>query len=186
MEDDGNDDNNGDEGVGYRRPPKNTRFPKGKSGNPAGRPRGRQRQAPYEDVLGQIVTIREGESTRRVSADKAFLLQLGKRGIEGGGAPAREALELIEEAKNEQRGQGITAYILVAVGRVTSTLQMLEMAIKLDWLRKTARWALEPWLVEAALARLSRPLTADEQRVVLKATRTPKNVRWPPWWSEFP
>jgi hypothetical protein len=60
------------------------------------------------------------------------------------------------------------------------------MAIKLDPLIETARWALEPWLVEAALARLPEPLSAAEQRVVLEATLTPHKVRWPQWWSEFP
>jgi hypothetical protein len=44
---------------------------------------------------------------------------------------------------------------------------------------------LEPWIVEAALARLgSRTLTPDEQRTVLNATRTPDKVNWPNWWTE--
>jgi hypothetical protein len=44
--------------------------------------------------------------------------------------------------------------------------------------------ALEPWIVEAALARLGeRRLTRDEQRVVERATRTPQKVSWPKWWG---
>jgi hypothetical protein len=68
-----------DGGGGYGRPPKATRFTKGQRSNPVGRPRGRRREAPYEAVLGQMVTIREGGVERRVTAEEAFLLQLVQR-----------------------------------------------------------------------------------------------------------
>src|ERR1700676_4545679 len=84
--------------VGYRKPPRAMRFTKGQSGYPAGRPRGRHREAPYEAVLGQMVTIREGGVARRVPGDEAFLLHLSKRGLEGDGAAARACLAMIEEA----------------------------------------------------------------------------------------
>src|ERR1700726_2101515 len=87
---------------GYRRPPRTTRFTRGQSGNPAGRPRGRRREAPYEAVLGQMVTIREGGAASRVTAAEAFLLQLTKRGLEGDGAAARASLAAIEEARERQ------------------------------------------------------------------------------------
>src|ERR1700686_1762471 len=89
--------------VGYRRPPRATRFTKGQSGNAAGRPRGRHREAPYEAVLGQMVKIREGGAERRVTAAEAFLLQLTKRALEGDDAAARASLTVIEEAR-EPRG----------------------------------------------------------------------------------
>ncbi len=58
------------------------------------------------------------------------------------------------------------------------------MAKKLDRFRETARMALEPWIVEAALARLGdRRLTVDEQQSIVNATRTPRKVRWPDWWA---
>jgi hypothetical protein len=46
------------------------------------------------------------------------------------------------------------------------------MVRKLDPYRETARIALEPWLVEAALARLSQTLSPADQRIIVKATRT--------------
>ncbi len=60
------------------------------------------------------------------------------------------------------------------------------MARKLDAYRETARMALEPWLVETALARLGRILSPAEQRTIVQATRTTHKVRWPEWWSEHP
>jgi Family of unknown function (DUF5681) len=101
-----------DIGVGYQRPPRGTRFTKGRSGNPAGRPRGRHREAPYETVLGQMVTIREGGVERRVTAAEAFLLQLAKRALEGDGAAARESIATIEEAEKRQSPSGPVTMIV--------------------------------------------------------------------------
>ncbi len=187
---DGPPDDAEDIAVGYRKPPRATRFTKGRSGNPSGRPRGRHRDAPYEAVLGRMVKIREGGTERPVPADVAFLLQLRKRALEGDGAAARECLAMIEQAR-EWQGAGqspITTIVLVGVapGGVTSALEPLRMAKKLDQCRETAWIALEPWLVEAALARLDRTLSPAEQRTIINATRTPHKVRWPEWWSENP
>jgi hypothetical protein len=96
---DGAPDDGEDFEVGYGRPPMTTRFAKGRSGNPACRPRGRHREAPYEAILGQMVTVREGGTSRRVTAAEAVLLQLTKRALEGDGAAARAALAMIEEAR---------------------------------------------------------------------------------------
>ena len=186
---DGPPDDAEDIAVGYRKPPRATRFTKGRSGNPAGRPRGRHREAPYESVLGQMVKIREGGAERHVTAAEAFVLQLTKRGLEGDGAAARESLAMIEQARERQRATcRISAIVLVGVapGSVTSALEPLRMAKKLDPHREIARMAIEPWLVEAALARLDRTLSPAEQRTIINATRTPHKVRWPEWWSENP
>jgi hypothetical protein len=98
------------------------------------------------------------------------------------------SLAPIEDAKKQPRADGPLniVLVLVAPGSVTSALEPLRMAKKLDPYRETARIALEPWLVEAALVRLKGTLSPADQRIVVKATRTPHKVRWPEWWSEHP
>jgi hypothetical protein len=183
-------DDDEDTDVGYRRPPMTTRFKKGRSGNPAGRPRGRYRDVPYEAVLGRELTIREDGIERRVTAAEAFLLQLAKRAVEGNSAAARASLDVLEEVGKQQElddlGPDSIVWVAVAPGSVTGALEVLRMAKKLDPYSKTARMVLEPWLVQAALARVSEPLSPADQRTVVNATRTPHKVRWPEWWSEQP
>jgi hypothetical protein len=53
------------------------------------------------------------------------------------------------------------------------------MAKILDPFGKIERMALEPWLVEAALARPPKPLSPADQQTIVEATRTPRKVRWP-------
>ena len=182
-------DDDDNDGGGYR-PPPSTRFAKGQSGNLGGRRRGRWREAPYEAVLGQMVTIREGGVERRVTATEAFLLQHSKRALEGDGAATRTTLAVIEYAKERlSTAHGLISriiHMIVAPGSVTYALMPLRMARKLDPYRETARMVLEPWLVEAALAQLPQPLSPADQRIIVKATRTPHKVRWPEWWSEHP
>ena len=173
-------------GGGYGRPPAASRFKKGQSGNPRGRPKRSRDDIPYDRLLGQKVTIRDGNGAREVTAAQAFLLHLMKCGMEGdiGAASlAREAAAL------GRRYRGTRCEALEIVRRLVdpdnpvAAMEKLRMAVRLDPERPTARLALEPWLVEAALARLGdRRLTPDEQAVVVKATRSHRKVRWPAWW----
>ena len=57
-----------DYAVGYRRPPKSTRFKSGQSGNPAGRKKeSGNLKTILSKVLGEDMRIREGDHVRRMS-----------------------------------------------------------------------------------------------------------------------
>lgn len=173
--------------VGYKRTPQATRFKKGTSGNPKGRPRGRHRSIPYDTLLGQMVTIREDGRVRRVTAAEAFMLQLTRKGLQGDSASARASLTAIEAAQQRAMPQDqitVIRFMMVAFG-VGTVMGKLGLAIKRHPLDKEkTRWELNPWIIEAALERMgSRQLNFDEQRTVWEAARTPEKVNWPPWWS---
>lgn len=139
-----------------------------------------------------LLTIREDGEERLVTAAEALLLQLAKKGLEGDSAAARDMLAFLEGqlAKPDDRSEEPKTFrmVFVAVGSVNDALEPLRMANKLDRLRDTARMAVEPWLVEAALGRLghNHRLTEAEQRTVVAATRTPWKVKWPTWWTVRP
>lgn len=177
--------------VGYKNPPRSTRFTKGRSGNPRGRPRNRRREVPYDAVLGQMVTIREDGRERRITAAEAFLLHLTKRGLEGDSAAARASLAAIEGARATSRSdEPIYTSIVwhcVSPGSVGTALDAIGMAVKLNRYSEDAKYKLKPWIVEAALARLGDSrLTLEEQATVLQATHSPCKVEWPSWWSVRP
>lgn len=70
---------------------------------------------------------------------------------------------------------------------MTHSLELLRMARKVERYTEQAHMRLEPWIVEAALARPGdRRLSKKEQRTVLAVTRTPHKVKWPRWWTERP
>lgn len=186
-------DSQGDEDepykVGRGRPPLQTRFKKGISGNRRGRPTGSRKQIPYDSVLSRKVSLQDAGGERQVDAAEAFLLYLRKRWADGDPSARRllnKAMEASKELKSHQDEARINNIIVsfVSPANPNAAFLALKMGVKHDAFRSTARILIEPWLVQASLDRLGdRRLTRDEQEVVVKATRTPKKVKWPDWWE---
>lgn len=173
--------------VGYGKPPPSTRFRKGQSGNPRGRPRNRRKDVPYDAVLGRMVTIRENGKERRVTAAEAFVLQLTKKGLEGCGASARASLASIEQARSTKElsdASQLPIKIQIQLFGICCVVEDLGMAVRLNrYSEDNVRLMLKPWIVEAALARIKNgQLSHEDQQIVVASTHSPEKVRWPDWW----
>jgi hypothetical protein len=87
----------GDDRVGYRSPPKHSRFQPGQSGNPGGRPLGvKSLSNIVRKIVGQKVTVTENGRTRRVPRLEAILLRAASEASRGDAASLRLLLQLAE------------------------------------------------------------------------------------------
>jgi hypothetical protein len=92
--------------VGYGKPPRASRFTKGQSGNPKGRPKGSKNLSSV--VLResrQRVRINGPGGTRTVSKLQAAMMQLGNKSAQGDLRASREFFALIQRSE-ESLGSG--------------------------------------------------------------------------------
>ena len=93
----GTSDLTADSGVGYRRPPKHTRFQRGMSGNPRGRPKKSQNlKTIIQHALTASVVVREGENKRHVSKLEGIVLRQVESALKGDGKAALAALKMAD------------------------------------------------------------------------------------------
>lgn len=102
--------------VGYGKPPEATRFKKGVSGNPKGRPRGSQNVATvFMKTLREKVVINENGQRKRVTKLEAAVKQLVNKAASGEQRSMRLLVELARDAEAKQCLPGSTAPVLAAV-----------------------------------------------------------------------
>jgi hypothetical protein len=70
--------------VGYRKPPVHSRFVKGRSGNPRGRPKGAKNlKTDLIEELYEHILVREGDKAYRVTKQRAILKSLAAKAMKG-------------------------------------------------------------------------------------------------------
>ena len=70
--------------VGWGKPPLGTRFRKGQSGNPKGRPRGTKNlKTDLMEELQETIVVREGDRTIRMSRQRAMIKTVMNKSLKG-------------------------------------------------------------------------------------------------------
>ena len=96
--------------VGYARPPRHTRFRKGQSGNPRGRPRGHRNLASdLVDELNERIVVREGETRRTMTKQRGMLKALVARGLKGDTRAAELVLRLLDRVLIDEADEVVGA-----------------------------------------------------------------------------
>lgn len=144
----------------------------------------------FDDVLSLPVTVVRNGRRHTVSAERALLIDIRHKAREKDAAAAELLADAFDAVTEMHLADAIKhrpmtiRRIMVRPGSVSRQLEYLRMAKKFDRTSSRSYKRLEPWLVQAALARLGEQrLTIEQQRTVYAATRTPAKVRWPDWWE---
>jgi len=82
--------------VGRNRPPKSSRFKKGVSGNPKGRPKGSRNFATdLKEELADTIVVSESGAKRRLTKQQALIKTLMARALQGDAKAAAALLNMI-------------------------------------------------------------------------------------------
>lgn len=156
--------------VGYGKPPKRTQFQKGRSGNPRGRPKGAGVRSAVEKVLGRTIAITVDGVRQQVPVTEALVTQLAQRALSGDAAASRDFLKIANEAalaraERETKEGGVTV-IIRRFGEPTGCNGALEvLGVTTEVGGGSGALKVQPWVIEAALARGLRLSEADQALV---------------------
>lgn len=108
--------------VGYGKPPQNTRFKPGKSGNPKGRPKGRKTVSSIMNgLLSKKVPVRTKDSIVKMPLLEAMLHQQVTRAVQGDQKSVQFVVKYLEE--NDQFNDDTPVGLPLAVPEVMSAAE---------------------------------------------------------------
>ena len=95
-------DSEGDYEVGYGKPPRETRFAKGQSGNPRGRPPGAKNlKTLLSEALNEMVVVTENGGRRKVTKRRAIITQLVNRSATADFRAIKILLDIVRDIERQ-------------------------------------------------------------------------------------
>lgn len=162
--------------VGYRNPPRQTRFRKGQSGNPRGRRKGSGVRSAAEKVLDRKVTATVDGQRRKVPITEALVLQLAQRALAGDLRATRDFLKIADQMAAVtpdpgRRGPLVITQKIIDPKDCNPALDALGVIIPVG-----ERYKIAPWVVDAAMARSPR-LGKSDPILIANSTLKPGEKR---------
>ena len=88
--------------VGYRKPPRQTRFTKGQSGNPRGRsPGAKNLKTLVSDALNEFVIVSENGVRRKITKREAIVTQLVNRSASADFRAIKILLDMVRDIESQ-------------------------------------------------------------------------------------
>lgn len=163
-----------------------TRFQKGQSGNPAGRPKARRpHNSAFDIIFDKSLTVTQNGAARELTIDEALELQTYKAALDGSRMAIRKVLKMIEKreaalakkAPPPARRMKMEAHH--CADNANEAMQILDIA-QPDPAMKGQRWLLQAWATQAALSRPGRKKIGKKAVGDIKFfTSDSETLHWP-------
>lgn len=171
------DFNSATRGVGYKRPPAHSRFVKGKSGNPNGRPKGVGVGRTLANLVNQTISVTLEGVPRKMPLTEALAMSLAHRALAGNTGAAREFMKIVEKVAAEQKilEQKVdrvdkVEIVIVDPKECNISLKKLGVIEQVE-----DNWRIQTWVVEAAFARNNRLELNQRDRQLLENSMVDRN-----------
>lgn len=174
--------------------PESTRFRKGQSGNPKGRPRKERtsRTPAFDIVIDRTLTIMQNGQPREVSVDEALQHKTYLDALAGNRAACRQVLKMIAKREKAIAAKAQPGPLATRIIEPEDPRNADEALLILGVASRDTNWGsspddqrerllLEPWAAEAALARRgTRRLSEQDIKEARRSTRDANSLSWPP------
>ena len=166
-----------------------TRFQRGQSGNPGGRPKARRPHvSAFDIVFDQTLTVTQGSATRELSIEEALELQTYQAALGGSRMAIRKVLKMIEKREAAlMKSKGISGLAPVRVvhhhdaDNANEAMRILGiMQHDPNWGEEHPRPKLLTWVTQAGLSRSgAKRLTQKDAASIKMFTMHPEELKWP-------